>query len=614
MSGECPFDMATYNRRSSDHAFQVNQDVVYRNMLEPECFPLSKSSSDTLFPRRENMEERKMTNPYLRKTISSVVSSRNTVETDTRYSCHSSCFMPQNNFTIIPLCGCFQMNSIPNPNHVTESPIFQDGAKLHANDRTNSSSDIRRNTDTMLYKDPNLGKLQTKLMCRSCSDIICGYKENCCQDNVVHSQSTMEHQVIVPDSNCSVIPQSEMTTMDSDQKIVISISESDTDNDHHETMGERPATSEHQVNSINNNVCNSMHQSHFMLTENSHNYPGVMVVQESGRQYQDNCMKGNATITKDQANVQHKEDALMNNHNCTGLQSHMIPGLSIEDTSPAFCHSLPIPAIHLMPRLISSVSDSGRGNINAYCHPLPVSGILAFPRLVSSVSESGLDTKHLLRCHGTVGNNVVPTMTDENPQNISDVIKVELENPAHPSQQNSPNNNVNVRTRDMCTMTSIRDLTLGIYYQLRHKDAEVQTSFAVDCRSVGTNPMSPMDCCLVHMFPEVNLEENQEIQESPVREVKWDDKGMTWEIYGASVDPEVLGLAIQKHLEIQIEQHEKDKVSTAEKTLKHLDPHFDATHVLEHQTKEKRHLPGFRKMFSTLRHPTCCIRSNTAID
>ncbi|KAI4812928.1 hypothetical protein KUCAC02_024290 [Chaenocephalus aceratus] len=41
---------------------------------------------------------------------------------------------------------------------------------------------------------------------------------------------------------------------------------------------------------------------------------------------------------------------------------------------------------------------------------------------------------------------------------------------------------------------------------------------------------------------------------SPVKEVKWDAEGMTWEVYGASVDPEELGLAIQKHLELQIKE------------------------------------------------------------
>lgn len=41
----------------------------------------------------------------------------------------------------------------------------------------------------------------------------------------------------------------------------------------------------------------------------------------------------------------------------------------------------------------------------------------------------------------------------------------------------------------------------------------------------------------------------------PVRDVSWDEKGMTWEVYGASMEVEVLGMAIQKHLERQIEEH-----------------------------------------------------------
>ncbi|XP_069741833.1 uncharacterized protein [Narcine bancroftii] len=593
----CPFNMATHNRRLSGHAFQRNPDMVYHNTLKPECFPLSKSCSDTLFPRRENMEERQMMNPYVRRIINSGVSPWNTIDAGTSYPCQSPCFLPENNLTLIPLCGCFQMKPIPPPNYVSESPKFQDDTNLHAN----SGSDIRADASALLYKDPNLGKFQTKLMYRSCSDIIHGYKESCCLDHVGHHQTSIEHS-----SDCGVIPQGEMKTKDANQRIVISISGSD--DEHH-------GTNEHQVSNAINNVCAPMYHCHHKLTESSHNYPGVMVVQESDRQFQDNCMKGNGAFTRDQGNVACKEeDGSLCDRNCTGPQSPANPELTVEEAAPAFCHSLPIPAIHLMPRLVTSVSDSGRGGIRAHCHPVPVSGILAFPPLVSSVSESGLDTRHLLKSRGTLRNNAVPTGADRISQDISDALKVVVENPSSPFQQNSPNAAVDVRTRDMCTMTSIRNVALGFDYQLQQRDAEVQTSFAVDCKSVGTSPMSPIDCCLVHMFPEVSFEEDQAIQESPVREVKWDDKGMTWEVYGASVDPEVLGLAIQKHLEIQIEQHERDRVSTAEKTVKHLDPLFDASCVLEHPTKEKRHLPGFRKMFTTLRHPACCVRSNAATD
>lgn len=592
--------MATYNRRLSDNAFQVKQDIVHRNTLEPECFLLSKSSSDTLYPLKE---ERQMTNPHLRKTIGCVASPINAAETGAGYQCQSACFMPQKNFTIVPLCGCFQMASIPDPNRVSGRAKLQENTQLHGNSHTNSSSDIRKDAETLLYKDAHLGVLQTKLVYRSCSDIMCGYRDNCCQDN---GQTTTKHRVT------GATPHGEMTTKDSDQRIVINIPRGETDNEHHEVMGGSPITPEHQVKNTVNKVCTPMHQCHFMFAESSHSYPGIVIVQESGRQCPDNCMQGDGSVTRDRGGAASKAgDGSMSNHNCTGHHSRAIPGLNTEETVPALCHPLPIPAIHLMPRLVSSVSESGRGDSNAFCHSLPVSGILPFPRLVSSVSESGLDTRHLRKCHGTPGSNVVPTATGGIPPNTPDAMKAGLVDASHICQQNSPHTNLDVRTRDMCTMTSVRDLSLGFHYRLKKRDAEVQTSFTADYKSVGTSPMFPADCCLAHSFPEVNFEE---IQKSPVCEVKWDDEGMTWEVYGASVDPEVLGLAIQKHLEIQIEQHEKDRVTTAEKTARHSDPQLDATSVLEHPPKEKRHLPGFRKMLSTLRHPTCCVRPTAVID
>lgn len=41
------------------------------------------------------------------------------------------------------------------------------------------------------------------------------------------------------------------------------------------------------------------------------------------------------------------------------------------------------------------------------------------------------------------------------------------------------------------------------------------------------------------------------------QEVVWDEQGMTWEVYGASVDLESLGTAIQSHLESKIREQEK---------------------------------------------------------
>ncbi|XP_055783826.1 uncharacterized protein LOC129858542 [Salvelinus fontinalis] len=42
-----------------------------------------------------------------------------------------------------------------------------------------------------------------------------------------------------------------------------------------------------------------------------------------------------------------------------------------------------------------------------------------------------------------------------------------------------------------------------------------------------------------------------------VQEVRWDERGMTWEVYGAVVEVAVLGSAIQKHLEKQVQKLRK---------------------------------------------------------
>lgn len=56
-----------------------------------------------------------------------------------------------------------------------------------------------------------------------------------------------------------------------------------------------------------------------------------------------------------------------------------------------------------------------------------------------------------------------------------------------------------------------------------------------------------------------NDEEDEEAGEKAERPqaVAWDEQGMTWEVYGASVDLESLGTAIQSHLESKIRDQEK---------------------------------------------------------
>lgn len=50
------------------------------------------------------------------------------------------------------------------------------------------------------------------------------------------------------------------------------------------------------------------------------------------------------------------------------------------------------------------------------------------------------------------------------------------------------------------------------------------------------------------------------------QEVVWDKQGMTWEVYGASVDLDCLGMAIQSHLESKIKEQQKH-ISTLRRSI-----------------------------------------------
>ncbi|XP_028424071.1 mucin-5AC [Perca flavescens] len=53
-----------------------------------------------------------------------------------------------------------------------------------------------------------------------------------------------------------------------------------------------------------------------------------------------------------------------------------------------------------------------------------------------------------------------------------------------------------------------------------------------------------------------------------MKQVQWDENGMTWDVHGASVDPEVLSTAIQKHLELQNSPRAPKRTSNKKKAPK----------------------------------------------
>ncbi|XP_036120758.1 G protein-regulated inducer of neurite outgrowth 2 [Molossus molossus] len=206
-------------------------------------------------------------------------------------------------------------------------------------------------------------------------------------------------------------------------------------------------------------------------------------------------------------------------HSCSPQAGPKAPGQSAATS----CHALAPAALLCGAREVGASS---------YCHALPAPGILAFPKLVASVSESGLQAQR--------------------------GVKFQCRLPGHPhccAHPWGPTEGAvepGARTKDVWTMTSASDLAPGSASPLSAQDAGVQVAPVAVCKSVATSP--PLEAPVaLPPFPEVTLAPGLEEAPSPVRDVRWDAEGMTWEVYGAAVDPEVLGVAIQKHLEMQLE-------------------------------------------------------------
>lgn len=86
----------------------------------------------------------------------------------------------------------------------------------------------------------------------------------------------------------------------------------------------------------------------------------------------------------------------------------------------------------------------------------------------------------------------------------------------------------------------------------------------------------------------------------PLPEVAWDEQGMTWEVYGAAVDMESLGFAIQNHLQRKIHEHEQ-RIRHLRKSVS-LSEHSNGDG--KRDTKKKK-----RNVFQTLfQRSSCCLK------
>lgn len=124
----------------------------------------------------------------------------------------------------------------------------------------------------------------------------------------------------------------------------------------------------------------------------------------------------------------------------------------------------------------------------------------------------------------------------------------------------------------------------------------------------------------------ISKEKGEDKCEEPVQEVSWDEKGMTWEVYGAVVEVSVLGSAIQKHLEKQVK---KQKRQPSMPPPPPLTP--SATPLTSESTQggsgsgkgqagkrgerdgkvRRRRRNPFRLLMENMQQPHCCSRAHT---
>ncbi|KAI7801676.1 G protein-regulated inducer of neurite outgrowth 1 [Triplophysa rosa] len=162
------------------------------------------------------------------------------------------------------------------------------------------------------------------------------------------------------------------------------------------------------------------------------------------------------------------------------------------------------------------------------------------------------------------------------------------------------------------------------------KDAELQVGHEVEFRSVATAPMTPIILTAPEFIPEPEPRIGMTAEQpEPVQDVSWDEKGMTWEVYGAVVEVAVLGTAIQKHLEkkqkklstvpVSTDAPQTDTMETSVPVPSSPPPTLDPSEfnpITEQSTKieekeengGRRRQNAFRRWFRNARRPSCCSR------
>ncbi|XP_007437804.1 G protein-regulated inducer of neurite outgrowth 2 [Python bivittatus] len=579
--------MANKDHQLHNHSQGETLNSLCHNILSVNCHPLSKSSTNLGDIEQGGFEEGQSNRRDLRKSQSSSVCRGQEKET-TAGRIPGSLAHPESTSTVRTTSSLSPQDSaqclIGNRSHffsVDQSPMSEEGMCTTTYLQSSPVEKLTPACGANLQQRWTMEGLGVAIQ-RSLSDLTCSCKQ---PSPTSHMETSATSPAICSSSS----------NFASADKIVISGLRYGVD-----TYENGPDFQSHMIQipgfSRNHNVpTNVFHQG-----ATSHNVaifaePGAYhttVLGSSTTSFSNRAMHTQGGIVHSNFSTGVCPPGMVTIHNDTPLPYNISHASAVkeEGTIPAYCHTLPITSLQFTPRLVCPVNEPGKKQVSPEC----CTSSLATE--VSSVNGSGLEAKHILRCCSAHGGRALHS------QPYAEASKGQEEMKTMYVVLNSHQDGVHtvMKTKDTWTMTSMNDITQGFQIPLDCRDAEVQTFPARECKSVATSPPVLAEGH-PHVFPEVNLKPEAEGEKSPVREVRWDDEGMTWEVYGAAVDPEVLGLAIQKHLEIQIEQFQTEPAELPGKNME------------EQPAKEEKRI-SFGMVMHCLRNPTCCARSSMAVE
>ncbi|XP_064001443.1 G protein-regulated inducer of neurite outgrowth 2 isoform X1 [Pogoniulus pusillus] len=601
------FAMSADSHQLHTHSYEHSQSSTCHGLLNVNSHPLSKSSSNLACPEQSSLEERQCNKHDLKKSHSSTICHALRSKSDA-----SKVASPEWSFSQPEMMGLGSVVQTISDQSANDNSQSRAKTTNHFLTTEQSTASWEVEDTKMCVKSSTVENISSactasqQSMCnmeepgtalqRSHSDLTCRCKQQTC---VTHIETSATHSSLsIP--SCRHGPLGARMSIQTQRHG----SETNENPSHYQNLVTHfpvlPGDQKVPTTSLDSS---SIPQNTAVYTNPGTFHTAVLGPHMPGNDFSSRTVFSQATgiihsgLTYGNIPNSAYSPMAMTVHNSSAgpCNARQEPYLKVDATIPAYCHPLPIPSIQLVPRLVCSVSESGKEQATPdYFHAFSASDILTYPKLVSSVSESGLDAKRVLKCCSTPGEQLQHVHQCSQQERVPAEAKAACV--VFSSQQD-----IATTTKDMWTMTSMNDLTKGLKPALECRDAEVQTLPTMECKSVATSPATAAEGH-THVFPEVSLEQGLEAPKSPVREVRWDDEGMTWEVYGASVDPEVLGLAIQKHLEIQIEQFQTEPAQLAEKSNE--EPPSD-------KTEKKR---PFRTMMHSLRYPSCCARSSTAVE